>query len=156
LGSIRTLNGSTKRVEYIVEGTLSKQRTKKEGVMGNINKISGLGRGEQLAFQEMRVDPKTNLNPKYKLDTFIVGSFNELAHSAAIAIIDNVGVKYNPFFVYGGVGLGKTHLIQSIGNEISTKYKNRVSVKYVTSEKFTNDIVWAIRNNRSEEAKKNL
>jgi len=103
----------------------------------------------------MRVDPKTNLNPRYTLNSFIVGPFNELAHSATAAIIENVGVKYNPLFIYGGVGLGKTHLIQAAGNEIMSLYKDAVRVKYVTSEKFTNDVVWAIRNGRAEEIKKN-
>lgn len=150
LGSIRSLNGSTKTIEYVVEGNLSKRKPK-ENI---ISRQDIINRGEQLVFQEIKVDPKTNLNPKYKLETFIVGSFNELAHSAASAIIEKVGSKYNPFFVYGGVGLGKTHLIQAVGNEISKKYNNAVRVKYVTSEKFTNDIVWAIRNNRAEEAKR--
>jgi len=98
---------------------------------------------------------KTNLNPRYTLNSFVVGSFNELAHSATSAIIENVGVKYNPLFVYGGVGLGKTHLIQAAGNEIMSLYKGRVNVKYVTSEKFTSDVVWAIRNGRAEDIKKN-
>jgi len=151
LGSLREANGSFKNIEYVVEGSLSKRATKQRSVSQTITAISE----GQLAFQEMRVDPKTNLNPRYTLSSFIVGSFNELAHSATSAIIENVGVKYNPLFVYGGVGLGKTHLIQAAGNEIMNKYKNRVVVKYVTSEKFTNDVVWAIRNGRAEEIKKN-
>jgi len=150
LGSMRTFNSSIKRVEYVVEGDLLKKPGKQKPQM----QPALLADDGQLAFQEMRVDPKTSLNPKYTLDSFIVGPFNELAHSATAATIDNVGVKYNPLFVYGGVGLGKTHLIQAAGNEITSKYKDKVRVKYVTSEKFTSDIVWAIRNNRAEEAKK--
>ena len=151
LGSIRTLNGSIKRVEYVVEGSL----VKKVGKQQKATSIPALPVYEgQLAFQAMRVDPKTNLNPRYTLSSFIVGSFNELAHSAMIATIDNVGVKYNPLFIYGGVGLGKTHLLQAAGNEIMNKYKSKVKVTYVTSEKFTSDIVWAIRNGRAEEIKR--
>ena len=151
LGSMRDLSGSIKKVEYVVEGNLSKKPLRQK-----IVKRAPIGFGDgQLAFQEMRVDPKTNLNPRYTLNSFIVGPFNELAHSATAAIIENVGVKYNPLFIYGGVGLGKTHLIQAAGNEIMSLYKDAVRVKYVTSEKFTNDVVWAIRNGRAEEIKKN-
>lgn len=151
LGSMRDLSGSIKKVEYVVEGNLSKKPLRQK-----IIKRAPIGFGDgQLAFQEMRVDPKTNLNPRYTLNSFIVGPFNELAHSATAAIIENVGVKYNPLFIYGGVGLGKTHLIQAAGNEIMSLYKDAVRVKYVTSEKFTNDVVWAIRNGRAEEIKKN-
>ena len=83
----------------------------------------------------------------------MVGSFNELAFSAAQAVIESIGTKYNPLFIYGGVGLGKTHLIQSIGNEIRRRSDNKVGVKYVSSEKFTNDVLWAIRNRRAEDIK---
>ena len=64
------------------------------------------------------------------------------------------GKKYNPFFIYGGVGLGKTHLIQAIGNEIIAKYKGKIKPKYVSSEQFTRDIVWGLRNDRIESVKK--
>src|SRR3989344_3731894 len=148
LGSMRSINGTTKHVEYVVEGSLSQRainRRRRETREHQDEK--------QLSFQEMRVDPETNLNPKYTLDTFVVGSFNELAYSAAMAVTENVGVKYNPLFIYGGVGLGKTHLIQAIGNEIRKRSDRKVGVKYVSSEKFTNDVIWAIRNRRAEDIK---
>ncbi len=148
LGSIRNLDGSTKKVEYVVEGTLIKKGSRRSVAL----KLAPHG---QLSFQEMKVDPTTNLNPRYTLDSFVVGSFNELAHSATSAVIQKVGVKYNPLFIYGGVGLGKTHLIQAAGNEIKNRYKNSVKVHYVTSEKFTSDVVWAIRNRRMEDVKRN-
>jgi len=69
------------------------------------------------------LDPDTNLNSKYTFENLVVGSHNELAHAAALAIIENLGAKYNPLFVYGGVGLGKTHLIQALGNAV--KHKNK-------------------------------
>jgi len=148
LGSIRSLNGTTKNIEYIVEGSLSQR-----AITRRRRETTEQLEEKQLSFQEMRVDPETNLNPKYTLDTFVVGSFNELAYSAAMAVTENVGVKYNPLFIYGGVGLGKTHLIQAIGNEIRKRSDRKVGVKYVSSEKFTNDVIWAIRNRRAEDIK---
>ncbi len=107
----------------------------------------------QLAFDELKVDPLTNLNPKYTLKSFVVGKTNELAYAAAMAVVDSLGNKYNPLFIWGGVGLGKTHLIQAIGNEIKEKYQNKVRVRYVTSEKFTNDVIASIQNKRTEDMK---
>lgn len=101
--------------------------------------------GEQLDFKDFYIDPKTNLNPKYTLDTFIVGSFNELAHAAALAVIKNPGRVYNPLFIYGGVGLGKTHLLQAVGNAILKTDPNK-KVYYITSEKFTNELLNSIQN----------
>lgn len=101
---------------------------------------------EQMEFKEFLVDPRTNLNPKYTFDTFIVGSFNELAHAAALAVINNLGRAYNPLFIYGGVGLGKTHLLQAIGNALIKENKNR-RVIYITSEKFSNELVSSLQNN---------
>jgi chromosomal replication initiator protein len=108
---------------------------------------------QQLSFQEFRVDPETNLNPRYTLNSFIVGSSNELAFAAVNAVIHSIATKYNPLFIYGGSGLGKTHLIQAAGNEIKSLYKNRVRVRYVPSEKYVSDVVLAIRNKRVEDIK---
>jgi len=93
-----------------------------------------------------------NLNPRYTFKTFIVGSFNELAFAAAQAIINKPGVSYNPFFVYGPSGLGKTHLIQAIGNEIKEKYPHK-TIKYISLERFAIDYVNALRNNKPNEFK---
>ncbi len=100
---------------------------------------------DEMSFRELSVDPDTNLNPRYTLENFIVGSFNELAHAAAQSIIKNLGTGYNPLFIYGGVGLGKTHLIQAIGNELLKTNKN-LRVRYVSSEKYMGEIVDALRN----------
>lgn len=93
-----------------------------------------------------------NLNPRYTFKTFIVGSFNELAFAASQAIINKPGVSYNPFFVYGPSGLGKTHLIQAIGNEIKEKYPHK-TIKYISLERFAIDYVNALRNNKPNEFK---
>lgn len=94
----------------------------------------------------------SNLNSSYVFERYIEGDCNRLARSAAMAIADNPGNNsFNPFFIYGPTGLGKTHLIQSIGNRIKQKYSDDKSVLYISSEAFTNEFVHAIRNNRASE-----
>lgn len=85
-----------------------------------------------------------NLNPKYKFDTFVVGSNNKFAHSASLAVAESPGQVYNPLFIYGGPGLGKTHLMHSIGHFILEENSN-MKVLYVTSEEFTNEVIDSIR-----------
>ncbi len=93
-----------------------------------------------------------NLNSRYTFKTFIVGPFNELAFAAAQAIINRPGVSYNPFFIYGPSGLGKTHLIQAIGNEINERHPHK-TVKYIYLERFALDYINALRNNKPNEFK---
>src|SRR5207248_8377243 len=88
------------------------------------------------------------LNPRYTFNTFIVGKSNQLAHAASQAVAENPGRIYNPLFFYGGVGLGKTHLLHAIGH---TGQAAGLNVLYVTSEKFTNEIINAIRFQKTEE-----
>ena len=91
---------------------------------------------------------RANLNPKYTFDTFVVGSNNKFAHAASLAVADKPGQIYNPLFLYGGVGLGKTHLMHSIAHSILKQDKTK-KVLYVTSEIFTNELIDAIRNNNN-------
>ncbi len=93
------------------------------------------------------------LNPQYSLDNFVVGTKNRLAHAACQAVAEQPGGKYNPLFIYGGVGLGKTHLLQGIGNAILQK-NPRATVVYTTSEDFTNQVVEAIRTQKMEQVRK--
>lgn len=85
-----------------------------------------------------------NLNPKYKFDTFVVGSNNKFAHSASLAVAESPGEAYNPLYLYGGAGLGKTHLMHSIGHFILEQNPN-MKILYVTSEAFTNEVIESIR-----------
>jgi chromosomal replication initiator protein len=147
LGIVRNHDSSAKKIEFMVGNPVEEQPLKKVSV-ADFNKFEN-----RMEF-DFKVDPETNLNPRYSSKSFIVGPSNELAYTAAQAIIQEVGTKYNPFFIYGGVGLGKTHLIQMIGNEIKHLYAGKIKSRYVSSEKFTSDIVWAIRNKRMEDIKK--
>lgn len=90
------------------------------------------------------------LNPKYTFESFVIGKSNELAHAAALATAENPGKAYNPLFLYGGVGLGKTHLMQAVGNYVFAQNRN-AKILYTTSEKFTNELINAIQNNKNIE-----
>jgi chromosomal replication initiator protein len=96
------------------------------------------------------ISNNTSLNPKYTFDTFVVGDNNQFAHAAALAVAENLGEAYNPLFFYSGVGLGKTHLMHAIGNFVLQQNKD-AKVLYITSEKFTNELITAIQNNTTED-----
>lgn len=96
------------------------------------------------------VSSNNTLNNKYTFDTFVVGKNNEFACAASLAVSEDPANAYNPFFLYGGVGLGKTHLMHSIGHHILSKNSNS-KVLYVSSEKFTNELIDAIKSNKTEE-----
>src|SRR5688500_6955487 len=113
---------------------------------------------ERPAGQHVRVEPTrvggeggvTNLNPRYTFANFIVGSANRLAHAASLSVAERPGHAYNPLFLYGGVGLGKTHLMHAIGNQVIARFP-RKRVVYATSEKFTNEFITSIQQGKIDE-----
>jgi len=149
LKTIRETDGNIKELEFKINPQSQASVAVKDDSLGEKENI------EQLKFDEFKVNKDTNLNPKYAFENFVVGSFNELAYAASLAVAENPGNTYNPLFIYGGVGLGKTHLIQSIGNKIGLDQKKR-KVKYMSSEKVVSGIVSAIRSNNMEAFKASL
>ncbi len=145
LKALRNISKDIKEVSYIINFKKEEltEKVRKKRIVKEKLEIPTLD--EQLDFNQIKVDKKTNLNARYTFTNFIVASFNELAYAAAQSIIKQPGNTYNPLFVYGGVGIGKTHLLQAIGNEL---LKNDPSKKvlYVPSEKFTDDVINAIQN----------
>ena len=114
--------------------------------------------GVRPAAQPVRLEPTrvggeggaSNLNPRYTFANFIVGSANRLAHAASLSVAERPGHAYNPLFLYGGVGLGKTHLMHAIGNQVIAKFP-RKKVVYATSEKFTNEFITSIQQGKIDE-----
>ena len=141
LRSLRNLLSDTREVSYIVgparPAPLARHRPRLAA------RPPFLEHQERLELREAAVDPESGLNQRYTFDNFVVGSFNELAHAAAQSVTKSPGLTYNPLFVYGGVGLGKTHLVQAIGSAVLKEHP-ALRVRYVPSEKFMTEIVDAI------------
>ncbi len=144
------------RYYSLIKETLDHQTKKKNSLVFTVNNksqhlkktakktLGPLFKKNSSIKKKLSVNPEFNLLPNYNFDTFIVGSANNFAHAAAQAIVKNPGQTYNPFFIWGGVGVGKTHLIHAIGNAIAQKYEN-YKILYVSAETFTNELVDALQ-----------
>ena len=126
---VRDVSYEFRNIEYLIVKD-ERRKVPKE----NKNVHGALG----LPLDEFYINKSDNLNPRYTFDTFVIGSFNNLAYAAAQAALERPGITYNPLFVYGDTGRGKTHLIQAIGNHFKKQYPGR-KVFYLTSEKFAVD-----------------
>jgi len=151
---LKNLDYNIREVEYIIDYSIKPSAYKNSSKKSRSSSIKNIGSvgDEDLKLPGLNIDAKTGLNSRYAFDNFVVGSFNELAHAAVSASVQNLGVSYNPLFIYGDVGLGKTHLIQAAGNEIKSLYPN-LSILYVQAEKFTNDVVHALQHHKMDDFK---
>lgn len=137
LGVLRNLDNTIRTVEYTVHrsaAVANERKVQRPTVQDNTS----------IDLQSLYIDKRDNLNPRYTFDTFVVGPFNQLAHAAAKVVLERPGSAYNPFFIYGSSGHGKTHLIQAIGNHFKKAHANK-KVFYVTSERFTVDYINAVK-----------
>ena len=144
---LRNTSPDVKNVEYVItkdDGTDKHEQTVKKEVFSPFT-------GE-LPLQDTYIGKEDGLNPRYIFDSFVIGPFNELAYAAAQAVLKKPGIMYNPLFIYGSTGFGKTHLTQSIGNGIKKNNPGK-KVQYVSSEKFSTDYVNSLQNNRVGEFK---
>jgi len=141
---LRQLNERVRALDYVImrdgDGQVATQR---KSVMSPT--IS-------MPLQDFYINKDDNLNPRYTFENFVVGPFNELAHAASQTVIKNPGQTYNPLFIYGSTGRGKTHLIQAIGNKIKQQYPNK-KVFYLTSEKFGSDLLNSFQENKTQQFK---
>jgi len=147
LRHLRTVSTGIHSVEYIV--------SKDDGRPKDIQKQQEtpfVVPTQELPLNDFYINKEDNLNPRYMFDNFFVGPFNELAHAASQAVIRKPGIVYNPLFIYGNTGHGKTHLIQAIGNHVKTINKEK-KVLYITSERFATDIVNGINTGKIAQIK---
>jgi chromosomal replication initiator protein len=154
LSAARELDPSIEQIVYQVDISLQGDAMRSVDVMQLFP--------QKKQIRKVRGEPATTvgdglrgrlMNPRYTLDSFVVGSSNRLAHAAGLAVTQQPGGIYNPLFIYGGVGLGKTHLLQGIGNEILRR-NPYAAVLYTTSEEFTNDVITGIKSQKMEQIRK--
>ena len=136
---LRNASGNIRSIEYLISQEKPKEMTREERVAVTHN--------TELPLNDLYINKEDNLNPRYTFENLIVGSFNNLAHAAAQAVTKNPGTTYNPLFIYGDTGLGKTHITQAIGNHIKNVSPNK-KVHYITSEEFVVNLVNAIETNK--------
>lgn len=132
----------------LIEATFAKILGKKISVEFVVKEFAEVATQQEEDFFQPVYAQTSTLNPKYTLENFVVGLSNNVAYAAALAVVQNPGTSYNPLFFYGGTGVGKTHLMLAVGNALLSK-KPHLKIVYCSSEKFMNDYVEAIRNNKA-------
>ena len=142
---LRQMNDHVRALEYIITKEEGGKKDESKKKLASIPTMS-------MPLQDFYINKEDNLNPRYTFENFVVGPFNELAHAASQTVIKNPGQTYNPLFVYGSTGRGKTHLIQAVGNQIKKLYPNK-KVFYMTSERFGSEFFSAIQENKTQQFK---
>lgn len=137
LKALRNVSGSIQSLHYVI----SKEEMRERAEVPKIQQVT-----RELPIADVYINKEDNLNPRYTFETFVVGPFNEFAHAASQAVIKKPGIVYNPLFIYGGTGHGKTHLIQAVGNHLKNSGGRKVF--YTTSEKFSQEYVNALQLNK--------
>lgn len=144
LKALRSCDESVRGLEYVI-----RSNRRREVATPELNRPQA---NSALPLENFYINKSNNLNPRYMFEMFVVGPFNELAHAAAQAVVQKPGTTYNPLFVYGNTGVGKTHLIQAVGNQLKKLNESR-KVYYVTSERFTMDLVNSIQSGKVNQFK---
>ena len=147
LKTLRNLSDQVRGVEYLITKDDASEKSEQAPKKDFFPVF-----GAELPLQDTYINKEDGLNSRYTFDAFVIGPFNELAHAAAQAVLKKPGIMYNPLFIYGSTGFGKTHLIQAIGNGVKKQSPGK-KVQYVSSEKFSTDYVSSLQNNRINEFK---
>src|SRR3989344_5754476 len=134
LRSLRNLHDGVRNIEYLVGKTLPINK-ESSTIQEKIPSYSA-----ELPLKDLYINKEDNLNPRYNFDSFVIGPFNEVAYAAAQSVMRKPGSIYNPLFIYGKTGLGKTHLVQAVGNGIKQANENS-KIYYLTAEKFYLDYI---------------
>jgi len=146
LRTLRKMDEQVRSLEYVITKESERRRNEeKKKVIQPTSTIS-------MPLQDHYVNKEDNLNPRYAFDNFVVGPFNELAHAASKTVVKSPGTAYNPLFIYGNTGHGKTHLIQAIGNHIKKEHPQK-KVFYLTSEKFGSEYFNALQSSKAQQFK---
>ncbi len=145
LRTLRNMSGEVRALEYVITKDGDKKRGAESKKIQATPTIS-------MPLQDLYINKEDNLNPRYVFDTFVVGPFNELAHAASKTVVKTPGHSYNPLFIYGNTGHGKTHLIQAIGNHIKKEHSQK-KVFYLTSERFGSEYLNALQNQKAQQFK---